>query len=85
MAQNLRAKIPEGDTVVVHDQNAAVTKKFKEEVGIAAAGTGASGKGTGIEIAETSREAAEKSVCWTPCVHCPFSTPYDEHVPTSMI
>ncbi|KAL9594243.1 MAG: hypothetical protein Q9179_005481, partial [Wetmoreana sp. 5 TL-2023] len=61
MAQNLRAKIPESDTLIVHDQKREVTQRFKEEVGIAAAGAGAEGKGKGIEVAETPREVAEKS------------------------
>ncbi|KAL8719268.1 MAG: hypothetical protein Q9225_003698 [Loekoesia sp. 1 TL-2023] len=61
MAQNLRAKIPESDTLIIHDHNREVTRKFKEEVGIAAAGAGAEGKGRGIEVAESSREVAEKS------------------------
>lgn len=62
MAQNLRAKIPETDTLVIHDHNRAVVQKFKEEVGMAAAGAGAEGKGKGIVIAESPREVAERSV-----------------------
>lgn len=63
MAQNLRAKIPDGDTLIVHDQNSEVVDKFKKEVGIAAAGTGTGEKGSGIEVADSPREIAEKSVC----------------------
>lgn len=62
MAKNLRAKLPESDTLVIFDQNPDVLTKFQTEVGIAATGAGASAKGTGITIAESSRDAAEKSV-----------------------
>ncbi|KAL8703016.1 MAG: hypothetical protein Q9201_003792 [Fulgogasparrea decipioides] len=81
MAQNLRAKIPESDTLIVHDQKREVTQRFKEEVGIAAAGAGAEGKGKGIEVAETPREVAEKSV--RAYLLCPNALPTtdDEHVP----
>ncbi|KAL8877638.1 MAG: hypothetical protein Q9198_004380 [Flavoplaca austrocitrina] len=61
MAQNLRAKIPESDTLIVHDQNRELAQKFKEEVGIAAAGAGAKGKGNAIEVSDSPRELAEKS------------------------
>ncbi|KAL8954270.1 MAG: hypothetical protein Q9183_007228, partial [Haloplaca sp. 2 TL-2023] len=61
MAQNLRAKAPETDTLIIHDQNREVVRKFKEEVGIAAAGAGVEGKAKGIEVAESPREVAEKS------------------------
>ncbi|KAI4165455.1 MAG: hypothetical protein LQ342_000864 [Letrouitia transgressa] len=61
MAKNLRAKLPESDTLVIFDQNPDVLTKFQTEVGIAATGAGASAKGTGITIAESSRDAAEKS------------------------
>jgi hypothetical protein len=62
MAKNVRAKIPETDSLVIFDTNAATTKRFVEEVGIAASSTGAPGKGTGIEIARHPREVAEKAV-----------------------
>lgn len=85
MAQNLRAKIPEDDTLIVHDQNRDAARKFKEEVANAAAGTGRKGTGKVVEVAETSREAAEKSVraFWP----CPSFLPKtdDEHVPQQMI
>lgn len=87
MAQNLRAKILETDTLIIHDQNPAMTQKFKEEMGIAAAGAGAEGKETGIEVAESSREVAKKSVSTFLCL--PNAPPlpfyYDEHVPYPMI
>ena len=50
MAKNLRAKIPEGDILVIHDVNKAATAKFVEDVG------------TGVEVLETPREVAERSV-----------------------
>ncbi len=50
MARNLRAKIAESDTMVIHDVNPAVTEKFKQEVGK-------------VTIAENVREVAETAVC----------------------
>ena len=62
MAKNLRAKIPEADTLFICDTNPNATKRFVEEVGIAASSTNAPGKGTGIYIAENPREVAQKAV-----------------------
>jgi hypothetical protein len=62
MAKNLRAKIPETDTLIICDTNPKATEKFVEEGGIAASSTNAPGKGTGIHIAENPREVAQKSV-----------------------
>ena len=62
MAKNLRAKIPATDTLVIYDRNTDATKRFAEEVGIAASSAGAPEKGTGIQVAESPREVAEKSV-----------------------
>lgn len=62
MAKNLRARMPEGDTLLIHDRNTEATSKFIEEVGIAAASVGADRKGQGIEIVNTPRALAEKSV-----------------------
>lgn len=62
MAKNLRARIPEGDTLVIHDRNTEATSKFIHEIGIAAANVGADRKGQGIEVVNTPREVAEKSV-----------------------
>ena len=62
MAKNLRAKIPTSDLLSIHDVNEAATKKFAEEVGIAASNTSAPEKGTGIHIAKDPREVAELSV-----------------------
>jgi hypothetical protein len=59
MAKNLRAKIPEADTLIICDTNPKATEKFVEEAGIA---TSSTGKGTGIHIAEDPREVAQKSV-----------------------
>ena len=50
MAKNLRAKIPQSDTLIIHDVNPAVTEQFKSEIGNA-------------EIAQSVREVAEKTVC----------------------
>jgi 3-hydroxyisobutyrate/3-hydroxypropionate dehydrogenase len=65
MAKNLRAKISETDALLICDTNANVTKRFVEEVGIAASSTNAPGKGTGIHIAENPREVAQKAVSLT--------------------
>ena len=50
MAKNLRANIPASDTLVVHDRNTEATAKFVQEVG------------AGIEVANSPRGLAEKSV-----------------------
>ncbi|KAL9007914.1 MAG: hypothetical protein Q9173_006904, partial [Seirophora scorigena] len=57
MAQNLRAKIPRTDNLVIFDQNQEATRQFVEEMGTAAP----EDKGTGVEIAGSSRDVAEKS------------------------
>jgi hypothetical protein len=62
MAKNLRAKIPETDTLIICDTNPKAMEKFVEEVGIATSSTNAPGKRTGIHIAENPREVARKSV-----------------------
>ena len=62
MAKNLRAKIPETDTLIICDTNPKATEKFAEEVGIATSSTNAPGRRTGIHIAENLREVAQKSV-----------------------
>ena len=50
MAKNLRAKIPEGDTLFIHDRNTEATSNFVKEVV------------TGVEVLGTPREVAQKSV-----------------------
>ena len=50
MAKNLRAKIQESDTMVIHDVNTKALEKFKSEVG-------------NVEVAKNVREVAEKTVC----------------------
>lgn len=50
MAKNLRAKIPAEDTLFVQDVNTAASKKFLEE------------NPTGVRVADTVREVAEKAV-----------------------
>jgi hypothetical protein len=66
MAKNLRAKIPETDTLIVCDTNPHATKKFAEEVGIVVSSTNTPGKGTGIHIAENPKEVAHKAVRHSP-------------------
>lgn len=50
MARNLRAKLSQGDSLVIHDVNQEATAKFVEEVG------------PGVEVMETPRQVAEISV-----------------------
>jgi hypothetical protein len=71
MAKNLRAKIAESDTMLIHDVNPAVTKLFKDEVGK-------------VSIAENVREVAEKAVRYTPSSLIP-SKSHDESIVLSMI
>ncbi|KAI9821743.1 MAG: hypothetical protein M1827_002324 [Pycnora praestabilis] len=49
MARNLRAKIPESDTLFIQDINTSATQKFVDEAG------------KGVEIAGCPREVAEKA------------------------
>lgn len=51
MARNLRAKIPESDTLIIFDTNTATTQKFLSE-----------GVGKNIEVASLPRDVAERSV-----------------------
>lgn len=60
MAQNLRAKIPSGDTLVIHDRNTEATTKFMQEAG------GTSNEEMGIEVVSSPRQVAEKSVSTSP-------------------
>ncbi len=62
MAENLRAKIPERDKLVICDRNTKVTAKFMREVGTAVSVVGMDGEGNGIEVLNSPREVAEKSV-----------------------
>ena len=56
MAQNLRAKIPSSDTLVIHDRNTEATTKFMQEAGCTA------NADMRIEVAGSPRQVAEKSV-----------------------
>lgn len=80
MAKNLRARMPEGDTLMICDRNAEATSKFIAEVGIAAASVGADRKGQGIEIVNTPRELAEKSVSVALCLPHSLQGSCDDHV-----
>lgn len=79
MAKNLRAKIPERDTLVIHDRNRETTANFLQEVGIAASSVGMEGKGINIEVVDTPRAVAEKSVS-DPSHFLPLSGSHDEYV-----
>jgi 3-hydroxyisobutyrate dehydrogenase len=50
MARNLRAKLPADDTMFVQDVNKEATSKFLQE------------NPTGVRVADSVREVAEKSV-----------------------
>lgn len=54
MAVNLRSKIPRSARLVVFDTNRAVSDKLAEQF-------------DGVEVANTAREVAEKSVSQAPC------------------
>ena len=62
MAKNLRAKIPESDTLIVCDVNKKATKQFVEEVGLAASHASNHGKQMRTQIADNPQEVAQKSV-----------------------
>lgn len=64
MAKNLRAKIPEGDSLTIYDVNTSSMDKLSSE---------ASSKN--LHIAKSPREVAEKSVRDGPSLHIS----YDEH------
>ena len=51
MAKNLRAKIPEGDTLTIFDVNKASLEKFSQEA-----------TPSGVVVAKSPREVAEKAV-----------------------
>ena len=72
MAKNLRANIPASDTLVVHDRNADATARFVQEVG------------AGIEVAESPKKVAQKSVR-PPFLPYTLHPVCDEHVPNAMI
>lgn len=57
MASNLRAKLPATDTLVIHDRNPELGKKFKEETTSSSQSNGAS-----VEVVDSPRAAAEHSV-----------------------
>lgn len=56
MAKNLRTKIPESDTMYIHDVNTAALDAFVKEVGK-------------VTVAKNVREVAENTVCAT---HAPI-------------
>ena len=68
MAKNLRAKLPQGDSLVINDVNQETTAKFVEEVG------------TGVEVMETPRQVAERSVSHAARGSSSPQVSYDEHV-----
>lgn len=64
MAKNLRAKIPASDTLVIRDVNTEAMDRFVRETREAAKSTGAGADGMKVEIAESPRQVAEKSVSY---------------------
>lgn len=66
MAQNLRAKLPSSDKLVIFDKNEDATSRFVKE-------------NQDTEVASNVRDVAEKSVCchWRFITSIPVS--YDEY------
>ena len=64
MAQNLRAKIPSSDTLVIHDRNTEATTKFMQEAG------SITNADIGIEVAGSPRQVAERSVSTSSMILC---------------
>lgn len=62
MALNLRYKVAGADKLVIYDRNTDVTTELVDEVRVAASSRGMAGNGIGIEIVNSPREVAEKSV-----------------------
>ena len=73
MAQNLRAKIPSSDTLVIYDRNTEATTKFMQEAGNTA------NADKGIEVVSSPRQVAERSVSISSITSVRF--PSDEHFP----
>lgn len=68
MAKNLRAKIPASDTLIVRDVNEDVMKQFVAEAQETTQSNGAGANDGQVEIAQSAREVAEKSVSgYPPC------------------
>ncbi|KAJ5431511.1 Dehydrogenase multihelical [Penicillium cf. griseofulvum] len=62
MAKNLRAKIPASDTLIVRDVNEESMKRFAAEARETAQSNGAGANQGRVEIAQSAREVAEKSI-----------------------
>lgn len=62
MAKNLRAKIPASDTLIVRDINQDTAKRFAEEAKADAKAQGAKEGSYTVEIADSARQIADKSV-----------------------
>lgn len=71
MAKNLRAKIPESDTLTVFDVNAASLEKFSQEATPA-----------GVVIAKSPREVVENAVSVLCIILVPMAciALHDEHL-----
>ena len=59
MAANLRAKLPESDSLLVNDRNVETLEKFTKEISVVST---AASKPNGVEACSSAREVAEKSV-----------------------
>jgi hypothetical protein len=78
MAANLRAKIPKDDILLINDKNLDATSRFMQEHG----SSGTSTKSLAIEVVESVRKVAERSVSVdSPIIHHASIPPYDEYVP----
>ena len=62
MAKNLRAKIPQSDTLIIRDVNEAASKRFVEETQTIAQENGLAPDAMKVLVAQSPRELAEQSV-----------------------
>lgn len=80
MAKNLRARIPEGDRLVIYDRNEDTTSRFLHEISHSNPDRETFQRGTVTEVASQARKVVEKSVSLP--FHGPlsFSISHDEYV-----
>lgn len=62
MAKNLRAKVPEGDKLMIYDRNEDVTTQFLHQVNNLGCNVGSLRRCNHTEVANTAREVVERSV-----------------------
>ena len=69
MAKNLRAKVPEGDKLVIYDRNEDVTTQFVHEINDIDHDVGSLSRVNNTEVAHTARDVVERSVSPVFCPH----------------